>query len=397
VTTSIRHGGNQRELRERLGLGDEPLLDFSTGVNPLGTPAAVLAAARGAMDRLDRHPELGCPRLVERLAEFHQVPVDRVIVGAGTTELISLVGQSLREVLALHAEELGAPKMTVSHLVEPTYAEYRRTSVLNGLRTEVWAKHVLGWSQEFLPRSASGIFWTGHPNNPTGRAWERARLLSLVDDTQGLLVVVDETFLPFLADGPDRSLARDVCDRPNLLVLRSLTNLYAMPALRVGYALASSDMVTRLRQFQNPWSVTAAAEAAALAALAETEYVAKTVALVSAEAERITERLWELPGLRPVWPARERPAGSPPRPNYVLISLTDTPCSSTQLHEALARKGLLVRECSDFHGLEDGALLTGTDQLVATRGHLRIGLRMPADNERLLSTLAELLKLEAPR
>ena len=394
MTTPIQHGGNPEGVRARLGLGDRPLVDFSTGVNPLGPPPAVVAAAREAIGRINRYPEPGCPRLVERLAAAHGVPTDRVIVGAGTTELISLIGRSLREVLALHAHELGDPALPVSHLVEPTYAEYRRASVLNELRTEVWSKHVLGWSQEFLPRSAAGIFWTGHPNNPTGRAWDRDRLLTLVDDTEALLTVVDEAFLPFLPDEPARSLVGAVASRANLLVLRSLTKVYGMPGLRVGYAVASADMVARLRQYQDPWSVTAAAEAAALAALDEAELVARTVAFVAAESARVLDRLWDLRDVRPVWPSRQRPAGVAPLPNFLLVSLTGTRWSATRVHDALARRGLLVRDCADFRGLEDGALLTGPDQLVATRGHLRIGLRSPAENDRLLAELADILAAE---
>ena len=271
MKSPIPHGGNPNAVRRRLGLGDLPLVDFSASLNPSGPSPRVIEAARKAIDGVGRYPEPDCPRLVARLAEKHGVPEDRIVVGAGTTELIGLIGQCLREVLALHAEEIGDPKMTLSHLVEPTYGEYRRASVLNLIRTEIWSKHVLGWEQDFLPRSASGIFWTGHPNNPTGRAWDREGLLKLVDDTQGLLVVVDEAFLPFLADESDRTVTGDVVGRANLLVLRSLTKIHAIPGLRVGYAVTSADMVMRLRQFQNPWTVSAPAEAAALAALDDAE------------------------------------------------------------------------------------------------------------------------------
>jgi threonine-phosphate decarboxylase len=392
--TPIPHGGNPASVRRRLGLGDAPLLDFSASVNPLGPPPAVLAAARSALDQIDRYPEPGCPRLTEQLAEHHGVPIDRVIVGAGTTELISLIGQSLREVLALHADQRGDPARPVSHLVEPTYGEYRRASVLNGLRTEDWTRHVLGWSQDFLPKEAAGVFWTGHPNNPTGQAWDRDRLLGLIDTTLGLLTVVDESFLPFLPDEAGRSLISAVPERDNLLVLRSLSKIYAIPGLRIGYAIASLDMVERLRQYQEPWTVTLPAEAAALAALDDADYLACTVRLIASESARLMDRLWDVPGLRPAWPERDQPSGGPPStPNFLLASLTaETAWTSTQAHEALARRGLLVRECSDFRGLEVGALLTGPDQLVATQGHLRFAVRTPAENDALLAELAEVLR-----
>jgi threonine-phosphate decarboxylase len=314
-----------------------------------------------------------------------------VIVGAGTTEIIGLIGQSLREVLALHAKELGDAKLPMAHLVEPTYGEYRRTCRLNDLRLEIWSKHVLGWEQDFLPRSAAGIFWTGHPNNPTGRAWDRDRLLKFVDDTQGLLVVVDEAYLPFLPDEPERTVTHLAAARGNLLALRSLTKIYATPGLRVGYAIASADMVTRLRDFQSPWSVSPPAEAAAIAALDDREYLERTVEAVGAETARLIDHLWEIPGVRPVWPGRVRPEHAPGLPNFLLFSLTDTPHTSVEVHEALAHRGFIVRECSDYHGLEVGSLLTGPDQLVATQGHLRFALRSKSENDRLLAALEEIL------
>ncbi len=391
---TIPHGGNPAAVRRNLRLGNIPLLDFSASLNPLGPPQSAVEAARRALDRVDRYPEPGCARLTERLAELHGVPVDRVIVGAGTTELIGLIGQSLREVLALHALHRGDPMMAVSHIVDPTYGEYRRISVLNELRTEIGSRHILAWRQETFPSAAAGVFWTGHPNNPTGQQWAVDTLLRFVDDSLGLLTVVDEAFLPFVSESQALSFAGSVPARENLLVLRSLTKFFALPGLRIGYAIASPDMVVRLGQYQDPWTVTEAAEAAALAALDDLEYHERTLEFVARETQRVLERIWELPGLRPTWPDRTRPTDDPQLPPFLLVSLTETPWTAPQVHEALAHRGFLVRECSDFPGLEVGALLTGTDQLVATQGHLRIGLRSPAENDALLKALAEILASE---
>jgi threonine-phosphate decarboxylase len=396
VKHPITHGGNSSGIRRRLGLGDAPLLDFSASLNPFGPPPASIQAAREALGQVDRYPEPGAPRLTERLADFHGIPADRVIVGAGATELIGLIAQSLREVLAFHAQALGDPSRPLSHLVDPTYGEYRRVSALNEMRAQVWGEHVLGWTQDDLPTGAAGIFWTGNPNNPTGRAWDRPVLEEFVDHTLGLLTIVDESFLPFFPDEADRSLINSAARRDNLLVIRSLTKLYGFPGLRVGYAVTSPDMVTRLRQYQDPWTVTAPAEAAAMAAIDDADYRERSVDLIARESVRMIDRLWEIPGLRPAWPDRVRPFGAPPMPNFALVSLTQTDWDSIQLQEALARRGILVRECSDQPGLEVGALLTGPGQLVATRGHIRVAVRLPEENDRLLAALTEVLRSDPP-
>ena len=284
----------------------------------------------------------------------------------------------------------------MSHQVDPTDPAYRRTAKLNEMRAQVWGTHLLGWAQDVLPRGAAGIFWTGHPDNPTGRSWDRATLESFVDESLGLLTVVDETSLPFLPDAEARTMIPVAAGRENVLVLRSFTKAFALPGLRVGYAIAPPDMVTRLRQYQDARTVSAPAEAAALTALDDRAYRERTASEVSAESARLADRLWDIPGLRPAWPDRARPGDAPGLPNYVLASLTQTDWTSVQLHEALARRGFLVRECSDFPGLEVGSLVTGPDRLVATQGHLRIGVRSREDDDRLLSTLADLLSSGPP-
>lgn len=393
----IPHGGNPASVRRRYGLGEGSLLDFSTGLNPLGPPPALIAEARNALARVSEYGEPAAPRLTERLASVHGVDADRIIVGAGATEIIGLIGQSLREVLALHAMERGNPAMPVSHLVEPTYGEYRRISQLNEMRSETWSGHIVGWRQETFPGEAAGVYWTGHPDNPTGRVWDRDHLLHRIDTSLGLLTVVDETYLPLLPDSDAPSCASAAAERENLLVLRSFTPLFAAPALRVGYAVASADLVVRLRQYQDPWTITPIAEAAVLAALDDAAFRERSVRFIADEGHRVLERLWDLPGIRPVWPDRARPPEASPIPNFLLVSLVETAWTSPQVHEALARRGFLVRECSDFTGLEVGALLTGPDQLVATQGHLRIGLRSARENDALLDALRSVLASEPPR
>ncbi len=397
TTSPIQHGGNQYGIRRRLGLGDRPLLDFSVSLNPLGPPPSAVAAARKAIDRSGEYPEPGCPRLTAKLAERHNVPEDRVIVGAGTSEIIALIAQSLREVLALHAREVGDEQMALSHLIEPTYGEYRRAAVLNNLRTQIYRGTTMAWDLDFFPQAANGIYWTGNPISPIGRSWDRSTLLKKVDAAQGLLVVVDEAYLAFYPDEAERTVTTAAASRTNLLALRSVTKIYAMPGIRVGYAVASADMVTRLRQYQNPWSVDSPSEAALIAALDDDEYLERSVELIEAESAWFTDRLWDMKGVRPVWPGPVRPNGTPPRPNWVLVSLVDTPWTSIQVHEELARRGILVRECSNFSGLEPGSILTGPDGLeVHTRGHMRFAVRTKAENDKLLRILGDILADRPP-
>lgn len=396
ATLPIHHGGNQSAIRARLRLGNRPLIDFSAPLNALGPPPAAVEAVRSVTESIDRYPEPGSPRLVQRLAEYHRIPTDRIVVGAGTTELINLIGGVLRESLVRRARELGDPDVPVVHLVEPTYGEYRRTSAQNSLRTKIWGDHILGWEQDDEPASATGIFWTGHPNNPTGRTWDRERLLSLIDNSPGMIAVVDEAYLPFLPDEAERTLVRIAAARDNIIVLRSMTKIFAFPGLRIGYAVGSADLISRLRRYQQPWTVTTAAEVAALAALDDDEYLQETIDLIATESAYLTDRLWDVPGIRPVWPSRQRPHSAPPMANFVLASLVDTPWNSVQVQEALAYQGMFVRECSNYRGLEVGSVVTGPDVAIETGGHLRFCVRTRTENDLLLSTLTTIMSADPP-
>ena len=391
MTSPIQHGGNQYAIRSRLKLNDRPLLDVSVSLNPFGPPRRAVEAAKRAMHLAGQYPEPGNPRLVHRIAEYHGVSPQNIFVGAGTSEIISLIGQGFRAPLQKMAAEHGDPEMPLSHLVEPIYAEYRRASSLNDLPMEIWSRDALAWSTDFFPDDAKGIYWTGNPVSPLGHVWDRKRLLARVDAAPDLTTVVDEAYLAFYHDEAERTVVRDAVSRSNLIVLRSVTKIFAMPGLRVGYAIASAPTVRKFREFQNPWSVDTASESALIAALDDEDYLERTIEVVGAQAPWLTDRLWEIPGIRPVWPGRVRPGDAPPPPNWVLVSLVDTPWTSIQLQEALARRGIYVRECSNFHGLEPGAVLQGDGQSVVTRGHLRFAVRDAAENEVVVRTLASLM------
>jgi|GEM_PF-821968 len=393
----IQHGGNQASIRARLQLGNRPLVDFSAPLNALGPPAVALEAVRTSTETIDRYPEPNSPRLVERLADFHKVPADQILVGAGTSELINMIGQWVREQSLLRRRRsFNIPKPPAAYLVEPSYGEYRRTSALNGLRTKVMEEHILGWGQESFPEGKRGIFWTGHPNNPTGRAWDRTRLLNLIDRAPKLTTIVDEAYLPFLPDEQERTLVGATSTRDNLIVLRSMTKIYAFPGLRVGYAIASPDIIAMLRRIQQPWSVTTAAEVAAIAAIDDPDYLKQTIELIGRESARLTDKLWTVQGLRPLWPGRVRPSFAPPMANFVMASLVDTPWTSPQLQDELALRGIFVRECSNYRGLEIGSVVTGPGQEHHTRGHIRFTVRNPAENDQLVETLREVMATEPP-
>ena len=164
ATLPIQHGGNPSAIRGRLGLGNRPLLDFSAPLNGLGPPRPA-PSLRPAVDQSSTATRAGLPRLVARLAEYHGVPADRVIVGAGTTELIGLIGQSLRD---------GLPRARASRRprpprLAPGRADLRRVSPDLGPERAPdpgLGQHILGWAQDVTPRGRRRDLLDRPPQQP---------------------------------------------------------------------------------------------------------------------------------------------------------------------------------------------------------------------------------------
>jgi threonine-phosphate decarboxylase len=308
----------------------------------------VLKAARLALPAIARYPDPACAPLTARLAARHGVAADQVVVGNGSSELIQALPRAVRARRAA--------------IVEPTYTEYLRASLLAGAEAEHW----LAERDDLVPRpfdpAGADLVWLGNPNNPTGSLWDRAGLIDWVQSFPRTVFAVDEAFLPFEPGEASLSLVPELHRLPNLVVLRSLTKLYALPGLRLGYAAARPELAERLREQLPPWSVNALAQAAGLAALDDDDFLRRTYRWAEEARKFMCGRLADLPYLRPL----------ESRTVFVLLRLQG--CTAARLTAALGERGLLVRDASNFVGL-DGR-------------YVRVSFRSPEGNRRLVAELA---------
>jgi threonine-phosphate decarboxylase len=332
------------------------LLDFSVTVNPLGPPASVLRALQRGVGAIGRYPDPECRLLTECLAEQHSCRTDEVVVGNGANDLIYAITRAVR------------PRHVA--IAEPTYTEYLRAALLAGAPVAHW----LAEGDDFQPSpfdpEGADLLWLCNPNNPTGQLWPLPSELSAwMAAHPQTLFAIDEAFLPLLLpdeNDRERSMIPAIGTLPNVVVLRSLTKQYALPGLRLGYAVASEQWARRIRAEVAPWSVNALAQLAGVAALEDKEYEARTQSWLATEAQSWVARLGRSSGrLRPV----------PSATSFVLARLEGRRAAEVGAH--LARHGIAVREASNFVGL-DGR-------------YLRLAARTSEDNRRLLDLLNELL------
>jgi threonine-phosphate decarboxylase len=336
----FEHGG-------RLAVDRQPAADFSVNVNPLGPPSSVLDAIRNRLDVVARYPDPACDDLVRQLAARHGVHPAHVVAGNGSNELIHAVPRAFR------------PRRVA--VVEPTYTEYLRASLLAGAEMTHWLADGPAFEpRPFDPERADAV-WLCHPNNPTGRLWPRETLAAWVADYPRTLFVVDEAFLPFRHDEAEHSLVSAAARRDNLIVLRSLTKVYTLPGLRLGYAVTSAARARRLRDHLGPWTVNALAQVAGVAALADEAFLARTHDWLGSTMPSFVEQLRAVPALRPL----------PSSANFVLVRLREG--SAVELAVLLAQRGFVIRDCSNFVGL-DGR-------------YVRLAVRTAAENAGLVEAL----------
>jgi len=360
------HGGTLFALAAALGIEPESLLDFSASINPLGPAQGVRPAVAAAFDRVVHYPEVGSPRLCRALAAYHALPPERIAVANGSTELIHqlprLTGKGAGRAL----------------LIAPTFSEYAHALELAGWRIDyLCLSPEDGFTLDLSQAAAQlvrgyDLFFFCNPGNPTGRLYPAAEVAALHDlcCQAGCFFVLDEAFMDFAEEQSAKYLLPAGDD--DWLILRSMTKFFGFPGLRLGYAVASPALIVRLQQLLPPWNVGGLAQAAGLAALADREHCRRTREFVDAERERLGARLGALPGL----------ILFPGAANYLLLQITGG-MTAAALQEKLLQERLLIRDCSNFTGL-DGRFF-------------RVAVRTGEENDRLLQALERALEHEAGR
>lgn len=355
------HGGNPWELMRAAGLSRAQVVDFSVDINPLGFPPRVRSIILDHVEAIQDYPDPSARALREALAAFHQVPAEAILPGNGSAELITLVAH-LRP-------------FTKALVVAPTFTEY--ALALEPLGVEVVSltareadSFEVDESRETWDRllqTVDAVFLC-NPNNPTGTVLPKDRVLKLAQwcQARGALLVVDEAYAE-LTDRPDEvSIASEAPALGDIIVLRSLTKAFAVPGLRLGYLIASPDLVEALRARQSAWPLNTFALAVGPHLVDETDYLARSRQAIAQWRAELVASLQAVDGLRPF----------PSVTNFLLCKLMDPALDASSLASALAPRGILIRVCDDFTGLESGRFI-------------RLAVRRPEENERLAAALHE--------
>ncbi|MDR3349068.1 MAG: threonine-phosphate decarboxylase CobD [Acidaminococcales bacterium] len=354
----FEHGGNIYQAARLTG--KTPELDFSANINPLGLSDKVRRAIADNIAQVVHYPDPAAFELREAISLHYGVRPDALALGNGAAELIYLLCHVLRPARVF--------------LPVPSFSEYERAALAVGARVEYFYLEAGDCFKINLEKLAcalppGALAFIGNPDNPAGNLLAQSGLRDFLAlaRAKGCFIAIDESFIDFLPQ-PDESTLRHFCaEYDNMAVIHSLTKFFAIPGLRLGFGVFSSALALRLQGAADRWNVNSLAQAAGKAALSDKAYITESRALVARLRENLTAALSAFPAIK-VFPSSA---------NFLLLDIRNTGLTAKRLSERLAGRGVLVRDCGNYPGLDGG--------------YVRIAVRGQEENEKLITILGEFI------
>lgn len=355
------HGSDLEKIADYYHLSKENIVLFGANVNPLGLSGQVKKDLAAHLDVISSYPDRNYTDLKKAIASYTGTSAEHIVVGNGSTELISLLISQR------------APKKAL--LLGPTYSEYARELNLVGGTLEYYN---LKEEQDFkldisdltdALKSDIDLLIICNPNNPTSSAISTPdiRKLLAVCRSLGIFVMIDETYIEFAPKGAALSAVPLVPEFDNFMVIRGVSKFFAAPGLRFGYGLTSNQaFLQTLLTHQNPWSLNSVGAYAGERMLKDTDYIKKTWTLIDSERTRMCTKLSGLDTVK-IYPAYA---------NFVLVRILKEGLTSFDVFEKAIHQNLMIRDCSSFESLNGE--------------YVRFCIMNPEDNDRLLNVFRSL-------
>ncbi|MCM2532702.1 threonine-phosphate decarboxylase CobD [Neobacillus pocheonensis] len=354
------HGGDLLTAKQEFSRDSNHLLDFSANINPLGPPARVIGVLKDRLETIVHYPDPAHRMLKQKLAEKHAVSPEHILIGNGAAECIALV------LLGLQPQTVG--------VIYPCFSEYEQLAVSYGAKIKPCCGKL---ANDFKPNSSellqliaeTALVFIGHPNNPTGIMYSKEELVRMAEQAENTntYLVIDEAFIDFHPHQKQATLLSELEKFKHVMIIRSMTKFYAIPGLRLGYAISHPELISKLQGKQVTWSVNQMALVAGEACLEEKEYEGKTIELIQEQRRYVKRSIEENLGWF-VFPGQA---------NFLLVRLTDE-FTATDLQWKMGQKGILIRSCSMYPGL--------------TNQYFRIAIRTKQENDCLIQAFKEVVK-----
>ena len=352
------HGSDLEKIEKIYGIKREDIVSFSANVNPLGVSDLLKRTLPSRLDVISSYPDREYTQLRKVIAGYCGTSFENILVGNGSTELITLFIRTV------------SPKKAM--IIAPTYSEYERELSLGGgtsvyfplKETDDFVLDVEGLISA-LDDSVNMLIMC-NPNNPTSSAVSAAEMTRILDACKDrhIFVMIDETYIEFAEDYDLLSCVPLTSRYDNLCLLRGVSKFFAAPGLRLGYAICGNrDLMNDIASIKDPWTVSSVTEIAGQLMFTDEEYISKTRELIFSERARIVAKLRMTDGLKVYEPVA----------NFVLCRITKENVDADILFDKAIRANMMIRNCSTFPYLDNR--------------YFRICFMNPADNDRLLELI----------
>ena len=355
------------EIRERYGLKN--VVKLASNENPLGASPKAVEAFHEIANSLHLYPRGDAPKLIDAIAKMYGVSTNQIVIGNGSDEIIDMVGKAF---IRQGDNCVG---------ITPTFSVYKFTTLSNGAdfipvqkvgKYFVEDKKIIKADQ--LPiispnaektslddlyariNDKTRVAFICNPNNPTGHYYTEAEIRSFLDKVpSSVLVFLDEAYAEFATAADYPKMAPLLSEYPNLFINRTFSKIYGLAGLRIGYALASVEVVRAMWKIKPPFDVNQAAQVAAVAALADTDHVEATRKNNAVGIDYLNSELGKL-GFKVL----------PTQANFICVNVGP---KARDLVAFLEQNGMIVRGLTSF-GMPE---------------HIRITVGKPEENELLVS------------
>ncbi|MCR5578906.1 MAG: aminotransferase class I/II-fold pyridoxal phosphate-dependent enzyme [Prevotella sp.] len=320
--------------------GDAIKMNFSSNIYQKADLSELKAFLASRLDVIGHYPEPEPKELEGLIAEKLEIPANMVMVTNGANEAIYLIAQ-------LYSG-------WTSIIPQPTYHEYADACKMFG--------HIISYERtddlEVLPQDR--IYWLCNPDNPTGNVILKALLAYVIRKNPRFLYVIDESYADYTLQ--PRLQPKEMMDCFNVMFIRSMSKKYCVPGLRLGYVAASPIIIDRLRAIRQPWTVNALAIEAGKYLVEHDPQLLPDMNAYIAEAQRLKAGLEAIDGLMVM----------DTQTHYMLVNI-DWANVLELKNWLVEHHGILIRDASNFHGLDDHCF--------------RVAAQTPEENDVLLNAI----------
>jgi histidinol-phosphate aminotransferase len=325
-------GRSIEEIASNYGLDSKKIIKLGSNENPFGPSPSAVEALKKNLQQISQYPESNLNNLIKDVASYSGVSPSNVILGGdGADEILDVLGKTFIE----PGDEFIVPI--------PGYMYYEYTLTIQGA-VPVYANwdvpsntlDVNSVIKAINPKTKLIFLCT--PNNPTGGLISREDIINVLESTNAV-VVVDEAYYEFSGVNNIDLLN----EYKNLFILRTFSKVLGLAGMRIGYGLSNPEIIKYMYRVKPVFSLTKLSEVAATATLHDKDYIKKSTELIVESREFLFKSLSKFKNLK-VYESKA---------NYILVDVRETRFTAQELSERLIQKGIIVRDCTSFKGLDE--------------------------------------------